>query len=187
MKIIAFGHQKGVGKDTAASFLNTILRIAVPHLIIKHISFAGKLKNISFQLFSWGGLERAIYYESHPTKKEINLPKLGCAPRDIWIGVGNKMREMWPSIWIDCALKGTKADIIIISDLRFENEAIAIRKAKGTLIKIVRDNISRGTDPAETSLLNWTDWDQIINNNGSLDNLNNHMEILAKEILEEIK
>lgn len=186
MKIIAFGHQKGVGKDTAAKFLNTILRIAVPHLVIKHISFAGKLKDITFQLFSWGGIKRAIYYESHPDQKEVFLPLLGCCARDMWIGIGNKLREMWPSVWIDYAIKGVKADIIIISDLRFENEAIAIREIGGMLIKIIRD-VPRGTDAAETSLLDWTVWHQIIDNNDTLDRLNAHMEILAQEILEEIK
>lgn len=182
-KIIALGHQKGVGKDTAAGFLNTILRISVPKQVIKHISFAAKLKDISFQLFGWAGLKRGIYYESHSKDKEVNLPLLGCAPRDIWIGVGNKLREIKQSVWIDYALKGINADIIIISDLRFRNEAAAIREVNGMLIKIER-NVPKGTDAAEINLLNWSDWDQIIDNNDSLDRLNTHMEILAQEILE---
>lgn len=182
MKIIAFGHQKGVGKDTAAGFLNTILRIAAPYLLIRHISFAGKLKDIAHQLFGWGGLERAIYYESHPDRKEVFLPKLGLSPRDIWVALGNKVREIYPGAWLDYALKGVNADIAIVSDLRFENEALAVKKVEGTLIKIERD-VPRGTDDAETSLLHWSDWDQIVGNNGTLEDLNTAMETLAQDVL----
>lgn len=186
MKIIAFGHQKGVGKDTSAGFLNTILRIAAPQLIIKHVSFASKLKDVCYQLYGWAGLKPGIYYETHYREKNSPLSLLnGLSPRDLWIGVGNGLREVWESTWIDYALKGVKADIIIVSDLRFENEAIAVREANGTLIKLLRD-VPRGTDAAETDLLNWTDWVQIIDNNGTLDRLNAHMEILAQDILEEI-
>lgn len=185
MKIVAIGHQKGVGKDTAAGFLNTILRIAAPHLIVKHISFAAKLKDIAFQLYSWAGLKRGIYYETHYLEKEVPLPQLnGLTPRDIWIAVGNKMREIYPSTWIDYALNGVKADIIIISDLRFKNEAIAVKKVDGTLFKVARDNVPKGNDPAEIDLLGWTDWDKIIVNNGTLDELNTIVETLAQGILE---
>lgn len=185
MKIIAFGHQKEVGKSTAANFLNTLLRIAAPKLVIKHAPFADKLKNVAYQLYSWAGLERAIYYETHYLEKEMPLPLLdGLTPRDIWIAVGNKMRDIWQSTWIDYVLKNIKADIVIISDLRFENEAIAIRAARGILIKIVRDGTPRGIDPAEVSLLHWTDWDKIIVNNDQLNQLNEQMEALVKEILE---
>ena len=185
MKIIAFGHQKGVGKDTAAGFLNTLLRIAAPSLIIRHVSFAGKLKDIAHQLFGWGGLKPEVYYESHSEEKEFDLPVLGCTPRDLWIGVGNKMRDVRPSVWVDYALQSIKADIVIISDLRFQNEAIAVKKAGGMLVKIDR-NAPRGTDAAEVDLLNWAFWDQIVYNNGTLDRLNSQMEILAQEILESI-
>jgi hypothetical protein len=183
MKIIAFGHQKGVGKDTAARFLDTILRIKAPKLKVKHISFAGKLKDISFQLFGWAGIKPAVYYESHPECKEHIIPELNMSARDIWIDIGNKMREVYPTVWLDYALGGIKADVIIISDLRFVNEANAVRAAGGTLIKIVRPDLPRGTDLAETSLLDWEDWDQVIANGGTLEGLNKMMEKLAEGIL----
>lgn len=184
-KIIAFGHKKGVGKNTAAKFLNTALRVAAPHLTIKHVSFAAKLKSIAYQLYAWAGLKPGIYYETHYQEKEIILPELNLSPREIWIQIGNKLREIYPETWIQYVLQGIDADIIIISDLRFQNEALAVRKAGGMLIKIERSNMPQGTDPAEIDLNNWTDWDGIISNNLTLDDLNTEIECWADVILEE--
>ncbi len=170
MKIIAFGHRKGVGKSTASKFLTTHLHCEYPDLKIKEVSFAAKLKDISWQLYGWAGLKRGVYYETHYREKEFKLPKLGFSPRDIWIGVGNKLREVREGTWIDYALN-IKANIIIISDLRFVNEAVAINSLGGQLVKINR-NVPRGTDPAEIDLMNWDIWDHIIDNNGTLNELN---------------
>ncbi len=170
MKIIAFGHRKGVGKSTASKFLTTHLRCEYPDLKIKEVSFAAKLKDISWQLFSWAGLKRGVYYETHYQEKEFLLPRLNLSPRNIWIGVGNKLREIYSNTWIDYALN-VNADIIIISDLRFINEAVAINSVGGTLVKINRD-VPKGTDPAEVDLANWNIWNTIIDNNGTLNKLN---------------
>lgn len=177
--IIAFGYKKGVGKDTAGKFLDTILRCEHPDLRIKHISFAEKLKDICFQLYGWAGLRRGIYYETHRKDKEKMLPKLGCTPREMWIGFGNKVREMRPDTWIDYALKGVKANIVIITDLRFRNEAQAIRDISGILIKINRPGMPQGTDPAEVDLDGWGPWDYIIENTGTLRDLNAYLTTLA--------
>jgi len=181
MKIVAFGHQKGAGKDTAAQFLTTFLKTNYPKLRVKHTGFANKLKDVSFQLFKWAGLKRAIYYETHYSEKEIVLPLVGLTPREIWIAVGNGMREIHQDVWINCALSVPNVDILIISDLRFKNEAHAIG-FKGLLIRIDRD-IERGTDPAEIDLLDWTDWDRAIDNNGTLQELNTEIESLGKVLV----
>ena len=89
MKIIALGYKKGVGKDTFAKFMMTYLRCERPNLKIKQISFAAKLKDICYQLYSWAGLERGIYYESHRNFKEEILPQLFKSPRQIWIEVNS--------------------------------------------------------------------------------------------------
>ena len=185
MKIVAFGYKKGVGKDTCGKFLQTFLKLEAPDLKIKQISFAAKLKDISYQLYSWVGLKRGIYYESHRDKKEVVLPQLGLSPRQIWIEVGNKMREVYPNTWIDYALHGVKANILVITDLRFCNEAHAILKADGTIIKIIRDGIPQGTDPAEVDLDILPDghWNYIIENDGTLHDLNTKIEKIAKGLL----
>jgi len=183
MKIVAFGYKKGVGKSTAGKFLATFLKIENPDLKIKQISFAAKLKDISYQLYSWAGIKRGVYYESHYQEKEFILPRLGLSPRQIWIGVGNKLREVYKNTWINFALFGIKADIIIITDLRFCNEAAAVLETGGRLIKINRHNITQGTDPAEIDLDSWSEWHDIIDNGGSLQDLNSTIEQIAKDLL----
>lgn len=185
-KIVAFGYKKGVGKSTAGKFLSTYLKLEASGLKVKHISFAAKLKDVSFQLYKWAGLKRGIYYETHYQDKEIILPKLGLSPRDIWIGVGNKLREVYITTWIDYALYGVTADILIITDLRFRNEARAVKDTNGMIIKINRPGIPQGTDPAEVDLDSWAvhQWDFVINNSGTLSDLNSMIVKIAKNLLE---
>jgi len=175
-KIIAFGHRKETGKSTAAKLLSTHLRCENPELKIVDVSFAAKLKDVSFQLFGWAGLKRGVYYESHYKDKEIKLP-FGLTPRDIWIATGNKMREIYSDVWIQCALN-VDADFIIISDLRYRNEAAIIRRLSGTLICMNRD-VPKGTDSAEIDLEYWDDWDAIIANNGTLNELSEQVIALV--------
>lgn len=184
--IVAFGYKKGVGKDTCGKFLSTYLKLEAPDLKVKHISFAAKLKDVSYQLFKWAGLKRGIYYETHRELKEIILPKLGLSPRDIWIAIGNKTREVYQNTWINFALYGINADILIITDLRFQNEAEAIKAAGGTIIKINRPGIPQDTDPAEVDLDSWLihRWNYVINNNGTLQDLNSMIEKIAKKLME---
>lgn len=170
-KIIGIGYKKNSGKNSFAKFLTTHIHCTEPKLKVKEVSFALKVKDIAFQLYSWANLKRAIYYETHYSDKEIVLPELGLSPRDIWIGVGNKMREIYPGTWIEYALNSIKEDVIIITDLGFGNEARSIRDRNGILIKLHRDGIPRGTDARETELDSWPGWDFVIENNGSLDDL----------------
>lgn len=179
MKIIAFGHKKGTGKDTAGKFLDTILR--ANNINSCRASFADKLKDVAFQLYAWAGLKRGIYYETHYNEKEGVLPEIGLSPREIWINIGNKLREVYPDTWLDFVLKGVNCDVVIVTDLRFWNEAMKLREQDAVLVRMLRDGISAGDDPAETSLNDWDDWNYEVDNNGDLATLNNHIILLAKK------
>lgn len=172
MKILALCYKKGVGKDTLGKFILTNLRVAAPGKRIQVVSFADKLKDICYQLFNWADLQPGYYYETHRKDKEKILPKIGKSPREIWIGVGNKMREFYPNTWLNYALKGIVADIVIITDCGFTNEAKAVKTAGGMLCKINRDGLEQGTDGRETELDSWSDWDYIVTNDGDFGELN---------------
>lgn len=177
MKIIGIGHQKGVGKSTLAKLLLTVLRIRNKGFKIGQISFADGVKDISYRAFGWTGLEPGNYYENHYDEKEIPIEG-GWSPRNIWIAVGNKLREISPNVWIESALFNCNYDIIIIPDLRFKNEAVFLQNRNTCLVKLNRD-VPRGTDPAEVDLLDWDDWCMKINNNGSLQDLYQKAELIA--------
>lgn len=187
MKIVGVGYKKGSGKDQFVTFVHTFIRCTKPGIHIKRVSFADKLKDVAHQLYHWAGLKSSTYYEAYRDRKEISLPLIGKSPRQIWIEVGNKLREVYPGTWIDFALRGVAADIILIPDVRFQNEAKAIRNQGGVLVKIDRPNIPQGTDPAEIELDDWNDWDLIINNDGSLTDLNSTAESLSRVLINDIK
>ena len=182
MKIIAFGYKKGIGKNECAKFLTIALKRNCPEARIINVSFAEKLKDICHQLFSWAGLKEGIFYETHRSEKEKYLPEAGSSPRGIWIDVGNVLRGVYRNIWIKNALQPREYDFVIISDLRFKNEAQAIRDEGGILIKVNRPDIEQGTDPAEVDLDSWSNWDDVIENNGSLGDLNWQMVKLAETL-----
>ncbi len=52
----------------------------------------------------------------------------------------------------------------IVTDVRFPNEADAIRNAGGVLVKVERPGLSTGTHPSETALDDYKNWDYVIDN-----------------------
>lgn len=166
---IALGHRRFVGKDTATKIL--IEEFAKRGIHAVRASFADKLKEECARLFGWAGLRGPQYYEDRTKLKEVVLPALGKSPRTIWIEVGNALREVYPRIWIDLALKETRrpGQITIISDLRYPNEVVSIREAGGALIKITRKIAPVCDDPADSALADFDDWDYVISNDEGRD------------------
>lgn len=86
-----------------------------------------------------------------------------------------------PNIWVNATLGNLKEDDkIIITDCRFPNEVEGIKKRKGIVVRVVRPSkISTSTHPSETSLNDYKDWDYVIINDGTLEDL----ELKVREML----
>lgn len=82
-------------------------------------------------------------------------------------------REMIsPDLWVNTLFKNYKeGSKWIITDVRFENEAKAIKDRGGLLIKISSPNEYSFAHTSETSLDNFTKYDSIIDNSGTLEDL----------------
>jgi len=81
------------------------------------------------------------------------------------------------NIWVNTALGDTKpGDNIVITDVRFSNEANAIRERGGMVVKIVREGVGPVNNHISDNAMEFYDFDYIINNNGTLEDL--HQEIL---------
>lgn len=65
----------------------------------------------------------------------------------------------------------TKIPNWIITDVRFFNEAQAIKDRGGILIRVDRDSDSKDSHISENELITYKDWDYVIDNNGSLSEL----------------
>lgn len=186
MHIIGFGHRRRTGKDQSAKFLDTILRIERPKMKVVKVSFAAKLKETCYELYKWAGLERGVFYESEQgiKLKEVVLPAIGMSPREIWIKVGNKLREVYADTWIDAALKNfPQADVIIITDVRFPNECDKIHTLGGRVLKLVRPGEPMSDDASDSALDTYTGWDGFIANDSDLGALYIKIDELAQGIL----
>lgn len=179
MIIIAFGHRKFTGKDTCANFLATEYRISHPGCNVLKRNFADKLKDIAYQLFAWADMKPREYYDANPYEKEEPLPLIGKSPRTIWIELGNYLRKIYSRVWIDQLLLGTECDLLIISDLRYNNEVNAIKAKGGFIIRVDRPSVEHTDDMADAALKDFPDdqWDAIITNDSTLG-------VLHKKVIE---
>lgn len=181
-KILALGHKSRVGKDTITKYLLAIISKQRPDLIAERRAFADKVKDIAYQLYKCHGLQPAHYYEEHPLARTIKLPSLGRDPVEIWVGVGDKIREVHPETWVDIVLLDSAADIVVISDLRYPNEAARVRELGGVCVRLDKEDAPiRNTKP-DNALNNYTEWFKIINNVGVETELEKKAEILLEDL-----
>lgn len=137
LKLIAFTGPAGCGKDTAA------IHLAGNYGFVK-VSFAEAMKEGVKTMF---GLDDDHVYGS---KKEDIIPELGVSPRHILQTLGTDWGRtmLHPDIWITAVAKGwrkmkSEAESgnyvgggMVISDLRFENEAEWVRNNGGVVVHI---------------------------------------------------
>jgi len=186
-KLIAFGHRKRTGKDTAGNILQRQLNELDTNLRVVQVSFAAKLKEVSYELFKWGGLQPGAFYEvpENAHLREVILPTLGKTPRQIWIEVGNLLRQVHPEVWIRNAIY-VEADVIIVRDLRYHNEADVVEEQGGYRYKMVRDSVEKSNDVADCNLDDYEDWTAIVFNNGTISDLEEKLAYLAQKIVKEL-
>lgn len=192
--IIGIGHMRNVGKDVAKGAIH---RTFVEHIGRKYGApefprvhagaFADPLYSVCNDLYGWAGMKTKAYYDTDRgrVQKERELPLLGKSPRQILIDVGMAIRnDVFNDTWVKRAMN-TYGDVVILSDMRFPNEAQAIRDAGGVLIKIERPSLTvclPSTDP-DMQLNDWTDWDFTVINSDTLEGFERYVEDYTKDHL----
>ena len=87
--------------------------------------------------------------------------------------------------WLDGPLGGYEDGPMpnwIITDTRFPNEAQAIKSKGGIVVKVTRPGEQQGTHPSEIALDDW-DFDVVIENNGSIEDLIEKVKMQLGDIL----
>jgi len=174
--IIALGHQSRVGKDTAARAIIRAIRrdfdgVLNPRKIVARLSFAKKLKDSAHDLFGIYGLQPGEFYE-RPENEHLRyepLPDLGKSPVDIWIEYGQAMRGIHAPIWIDQVLRHPRANqmlLLMIPDLRFPNEAAAVRARGGICVKVERPDNPTAPQGSDQQFGPDFEWDALLLNDG---------------------
>lgn len=169
----------GSGKDTVAD-----------HLFAKHsftpTSFARPLKQAVKDIFWLTDTEMT----DRDLKEKVN-PFWGLSPRTIMQRFGTEaMRgtfgnEIWIRTWHRVYQALADTDHIVVSDVRFEDEAKAVRDLGGKIIHIVRPNnphaLASGTaGHTSESGIACEEGDIILQNNGTL----NQLRLSVDEILQ---
>lgn len=146
MKIVGFVGLIGSGKDTAADYL------VRSHNYVRD-SFAGSLKDAVSFIFGWD----RIFLEGHTNEarawreqidpwwaERLNMPHL--TPRWVLQNWGTEVCRLGfhDQIWVASLEKRilNRKQNTVISDVRFPNEIVAIKKLGGTIVRI-----KRGDDP----------------------------------------
>lgn len=85
------------------------------------------------------------------------------------------------NVWVDIAIRGMlPTDNVVFTDVRFINEATAIKKLGGEIWRINRDGVGALNGHISEHSLNDWEFDRIIENNGTVEDLQNYIEsILA--------
>jgi len=184
MLLIGLGAYSRVGKDSFADFLTAAITQRAPNLRVVKRPLSWKLKQIACDLYAWAGMQPPEHYETREGEKDrdVTLPALGMTPVELWVALGTKAirNNVYDRTWLDYLLKTDhKADVLIVPDIRFPNEAAAVKDAGGVLIKIVRPGYGPRKTVADRALVGYDDWDYVLGSEGTMQALDNSTQDFA--------
>lgn len=162
MKLIGLIGRARSGKDTVAGYL------ARRHMFA-HIAFADPMKQM---------LEAAFGDLFRDGDREKLIDWLGKSPRQLMQTLGTEWgrNQVHPELWVMLTEQKVKNAVefnlpLVISDVRFYNEANMILKHGGELWFVSR-NTSEQVNPHSSETADWGRWPlKTIENNGSLEEL----------------
>jgi hypothetical protein len=156
----------GSGKSTIAELLS-----AEDYEII---SFASALKKMAVALLESCG------YTNREARKIVNekdmvIPGLNTRCRTILQTLGTDWgrniigENIWVNVW---KMKANHCKYVVADDVRFHNEAEAIKELGGQVWKVVRPSVTnKETHASEGRLNDWDGFDRIIINDGTIKDL----------------
>jgi hypothetical protein len=163
--LIGLTGQAGCGKDTFADFL-------CEAEAYRRIAFADPLKDAICNIL---GVSREKL-EDRDYKERV-IPSIGKSPRQMMQTLGTEWgrERVNPSLWTVLAEERINVRLqyrhVVVTDVRFENEASLIRNMGGIIIKIHRYNIDAMRHASEAGIELRLGRDLIIINNKDLSHL----------------
>lgn len=150
------------GKDTAANYITSLPHNYQTYAMAKPIKDACKI------MFNW--TDEHVYGDL----KEVVCPIFGITPREAMQKLGTEYgrnminNDIW-TIRAELVIKANKR--LVITDIRFDNEAEMIKRNGGIVVKIDRKNLPRikGVENHDSELgISEQLIDEVIYNNQSL-------------------
>lgn len=155
------------GKDTAAA-----------QLVkggFEHYWFSKPMKDACKSIFGWS--DAHLYGDL----KEVVDKRFGCSPRQALQTLGTEWGRdcIGEDLWVDIAkIKMQSAENIVISDVRFDNEARAIAEMGGLVFEIVRGDTEQVNEHSSESGISDYLINSTITNNSTIEHFNNEIEYL---------
>ena len=179
----------GSGKDTVAERL-------VTHHGYKRDSFAKSLKDAVSSMFNWdremleGNTTSSRHWREQPDK--FWSKKMGKEVTPRWVlqyfGTEVMRQGMYDAIWVDSVIGRYKGENTVVSDTRFQNEIKTIKAHGGKILLVKRGPIptreemqKQGVHQSEWDWVG-SDFDYIIENNGTLTQLNVKIDKLNHQL-----
>ena len=192
--LIVFSGKAQSGKSTSAKVLQDVLGTNK----VEIYSFATALKKIAQEYFNWDGIDKGIYMHDVKVPDQRGhrivsqpIPDKG---RQLLINIGQYMRKIRSTIWIDYVVNQIKKEIsigsdriFVIDDLRFRNELELVKVIQPCIsIRLTRNSQLDLNDISETDLDN-SEFDYYIDNNGTIEDLKKELSKVYEDILFKVK
>ena len=154
------------GKDTVASIL-------VEKYGYRRIAFADKIRDFLYGINPMVACSPTGYLQDLVNLVGWNEAKKEPQVRRLLQDLGISARELLDeNIWITSALgKINSGERVVVTDVRFENEAMMIKLMGGQLWRVKRVGVGPVNDHVSESELDGYKVDQIFVNNGSIEDL----------------
>lgn len=178
--IIGIAGKKQVGKNTVGNMLAYYFYDDIRQDNYCCVcSFARRLKEI-VSILCHKDLEE---YESGEFKDSID-PLTGKTNREVLQTIGSEFRRLFgDDIWIKTLFYDyVSGDTWIVTDVRYKNEADAIKKKGGILIRVNRDTGYNDNHISETDLDDYDKFDYVIDNNSSIKELKSKVHDIYNKI-----
>lgn len=188
LKKIAICGKQNTGKNSTADLLaKTITKLTWLDMNGKSnyeateiMAFADPIKNMILEMFPQAD-KHCLFGPSELRNKIIpNATNKNGEPltyRQAAIDIGTLGRQYNKNVWVNAfdgrIKKLAYRKLIICNDLRFINEFDYLKNNGFFIIKLVRNTVSKSTDPTETEQdgISINSFDYILDNSGNLDDL----------------
>lgn len=172
--IIAFGHQKQVGKDTACNILSV-------EGDMSKLSLADPLYSIAEMLIP--DMRNKTYYDDVGDRKNHILSN-GRTVRQNLIDISENLKgTLGDDVWVNALLKEANyRHNVCISDVRYPVEFHKLKEKGAVMVKIVRPSVEHTSDVADDALLDCDEWDHVLLNDGSFEKFKRDVLALYEEI-----
>lgn len=169
----------------AQSGKDTVAQILVEDYGYTRLAFADIIKKACYALnpiISLDGMRLSHAVEKYGWDGAKQVPEVRRLIQAMGTEVGRELID--PQIWVELTMYAvSNTDKIVLSDVRFRNEAEEIKWRTGQIWRISR--IERGAPinlhRSETDMDTWN-FDQYLANNGTIDELKDEIELVMSKL-----